>query len=244
MDEGWTRWILENYEFQFENLADADLRAGDLSRRFDVIILPDQDASRILNGHTSGTIPDEYAGGVGAQGTANLRQFVEEGGTLIALDHAADFAIDQLGLPVRNVVRNLDSEQFFIPGSLIRLDVDGSDPVAAGVKEDAAAFFVESQSFSIIPPAAAGDQRASRDVDVIARYASDNLLLSGWELGADRYLAGRPAVLRVPTGRGHVVLIGFRSQFRGQPRGTFKLLFNAILYSTMEMPPEAAEDGV
>jgi hypothetical protein len=242
MDEGWTRWILENYEFQFENLADADLRSGNLSRRFDVIILPDQDANRILNGHTPGTIPDEYAGGLSSLGAANLKQFVEDGGTLIAMDHAADFAIDQLGLPVRNVVRNLDSEQFFIPGSLIRLDVDNADPVAAGVQENAAAFFVESQAFSIIPPAAEGDQRASRNVDVVARYAADDLLMSGWELGAERYLAGRAAVLRVPTGRGHVVLIGFRSQFRGQPRGTFKLLFNAILFSTMEMPPEAADD--
>ena len=242
MDEGWTRWMMENYEFDFVTLSDADIR-GDLSE-FDAIVLPDQSAGRIMAGHVAGTMPEEFTGGVGPEGAANLKRFVEGGGTLVAMDHATDFAIEQLGLPVRNVVGNLDESQFYIPGSLIRLDVEGTDPIGFGVQQDASAFFVESQAYSVIPPAGEGDQRAERNVDVVARYAQDSPLVSGWELGAQRYLAGRPAVLRVPTGQGHVVLIGFRSQFRGQPRGTFKLLFNSILFSTMRQPPPTSEDQI
>ena len=241
MDEGWTRWLLENYEFDFTTVTDADLRTGDLSE-FDAIVLPDQDAARILTGHLTGTMPEQYTGGIGAEGTASLKRFVERGGTLIALDHAADFAIEQFGLPVRNVVRGLGSDQFFIPGSLMRITVDTGDPLGVGMQEEAAAFFVESQAFAIVPPAGEGDMRTARDVDVVARYAADDLLISGWELGAAQHLAGRGAVVRVAVGGGNVVLIGFRSQFRGQPRGTFKLLFNSILFAGLKQPP-ATSDG-
>jgi hypothetical protein len=241
MDEGWTRWLLENYEFDFTTITDADLRTGDLSG-FDAIVLPDQDAARILTGHLAGNMPEQYTGGVGAEGTASLKRFVERGGTLIALDHAADFAIEQFGLPVRNVVRGLGSDQFFIPGSLIRITVDTGNPLGVGMQEEAAAFFVESQAFSIVPAAGEGDVRTARDLDVVARYAADDLLVSGWELGAAQHLAGRGAVVRVAVGGGNVVLIGFRSQFRGQPRGTFKLLFNSILFSGLKPPPATSDD--
>ncbi len=242
MDEGWTRWLLENYEFDFTTVTDADLRTGDLSS-FDAIVLPDQDAAEILTGHLTGAMPEQYTGGVGAEGTASLKRFVEGGGTLIALDHAADFAIEQFGLPVQNVVRGLESGQFFIPGSLMRITVDTGDPLGVGMQEEAAAFFVESQAFSVVPPAGEGDTRAARDVDVVARYAADDLLVSGWELGAAQHLAGRGAVVRVAVGGGNVVLIGFRSQFRGQPRGTFKLLFNSILFAGLKQPPATSDDA-
>ncbi|MCH7682366.1 MAG: hypothetical protein IIB35_01465 [Gemmatimonadetes bacterium] len=88
-DSCGTRWLLENYEFDFTTVTDADLRTGDLSG-FDAIVLPDQDAARILTGHLTGTMPEQYTGGIGAEGTASLKRFVERGGTLIALDHAAD----------------------------------------------------------------------------------------------------------------------------------------------------------
>jgi hypothetical protein len=188
-------------------------------------------------------MPEQYTGGVGAEGTASLKRFVEGGGTLIALDHAADFAIEQFGLPVQNVVRGLESGQFFIPGSLMRITVDTGDPLGVGMQEEAAAFFVESQAFSVVPPAGEGDMRTARDVDVVARYAADDLLVSGWELGAAQHLAGRGAVVRVAVGGGNVVLIGFRSQFRGQPRGTFKLLFNSILFAGLKQPPATSDDA-
>jgi hypothetical protein len=231
MDEGWTRWIFENYGVQLETLADADMRAGALDR-FDAIVLPDQEAEEILNGHLVGTMPTEYAGGVGAEGTANLKRFIEGGGTLI----------NQLGLPVRNVVRNLPEDQFFIPGSLIRVNVDNTNPIAYGMQREAAVSFQSSQAFDVIPPASEGDKTAMRDVDVIARYAETDLLKSGWALGAERYLAGKPAVVRVPLGQGQIVLIGFRPQFRGQPRGTYKLIFNSILDSKADRVRPTTDD--
>ncbi len=242
MDEGWTRWILENYEVQFETLTDANLRSGGLER-FDAIVLPDQEADEILNGNLVGTMPAEYTGGVGAEGTAQLKRFVERGGTLIAFDHATDYAIEQFGLPVRNVVRDLTEEQFFIPGSLIRVNVDNSDPVGYGMQSEAAVSFQESQAFAVVPPASEGDRVAERRVDVIARYAEKDLLMSGWALGAERHIADRPAVVRVPLGEGQVILVGFRPQFRGQPRGTFKLIFNSILNPKVERARPTTEEN-
>jgi hypothetical protein len=242
MDEGWTRWLLERYEFPYDTLHDAEIRAGDLAA-YDAIILADQSAARILNGHAPGTMPPEFVGGVGVEGAAALKRYVEAGGSLVALDGAADFAIEQFGLPVRNAVANVPDDAFFIPGSLVRLRVDPAHPVAYGMPEEAAAFFVRSRAFRTVPPASAGDRRApAPEVEIVARYAEENLLLSGWALGEDRHLAGRAAVVRVPLGAGQVVLIGFRPQFRGQPHGTFKLLFNALFAATLDAraPDEAA----
>ena len=223
MDEGWTRWLLERYEFPVDTLHDADIRSGDLSR-YHAIILPDQDPETLLDGHEAGSMPDDYVGGLEAEGAAALQRYVEGGGRLIALDAAADFAIEQFDLPVRDAVAEVPSEQFFIPGSLIAVDVDATDPGAWGMRPEAAAFFVRSRAFDVADGAP--------NADVIARYAGDNLLLSGWELGANDFLAGKPAAVRVGVGDGEVVLIGFRPQFRGQPRATYKLLFNPLLHAT------------
>lgn len=237
MDEGWTRWILEEYGFAYGSLVDRDLREGDLSR-YDAIILPDQSVESILHGHPPGTMPPEYTGGVGLEGALRLKEFVERGGLLLVLDRASEFAIAQFGLPLRDAVSGLDRSEFFIPGSLIRILVDADDPIAYGMAEEAAAFFVRSRAFRSRLPEL--DEDGGEGVDppaalaVAARYADDDLLLSGWELGAKRYLAGRPAAVRVPLGEGHVVLIGFRPQFRAQPRGTFKLLFNSLYAATMD----------
>ncbi len=144
------------------------------------------------------------------------------------MDEAADFAIAQFGLPVENLVASTRPEEFFVPGSLIAVDVDSADPIGFGMPESATAMFVRSQVFRIVPPASAGDRRVARDVDVFARYPRAGYLLSGWAHGADRYLAGGVAGLRVPVGAGQVVLLGFEPHFRGQPHNTFKLLFNTV----------------
>jgi hypothetical protein len=140
-------------------------------------------------------------------------------------------------------VKELPSDSLFVPGSLIRLETDPLDPIAYGLPEETAAVFVRSRAFEIVP-LAGWDGEGERsgevereEVDVVARYAPSDLLLSGWELGADRHLGGRAAVVRVALGEGRIVLIGFRSQFRGQPRATFKLLFNSLLASTMKDLP-------
>ena len=235
MDEGWTRWLLKEYAFTVDTLHDADIQSGDLSQ-YDAILLPSQSPSRMLNGHSQGMMPEAYTGGLGLNGTYALRQYAENGGRIIALDAASDYVIQQFGLPVRNVVSGVSSRQFFIPGSLIRMTVDTDHPLAYGMQEEAAASFVRSRAFQAIVLGKKGEGGVADlpdaprpEVDVIARYAKDDLLMSGWAMGEKRYLGGKPAMVRVPVGEGDVVLFGFRPQFRGQPRGTYKLLFNALL---------------
>ncbi|MBI4544698.1 MAG: peptidase M14 [Gemmatimonadetes bacterium] len=245
MDEGWTRWLLERYEFALDTLHDGDIRRGQLSK-YDAIVLPDQSAERILNGHRAGSMPAEYVGGLGVEGAAALKRYVAQGGRVVALDGAANFVIEQFGLPLRDAVDGVPTEQFFVPGSLLRLAVDPSHPVGYGMPAEAAAFFVRSRAFDILEPAEAGGRRADRaPLEVVAHYPPGELLLSGWALGEKKHLGGKAAVVRAQLGSGDVVLIGFRSQFRGQPRATFKLLFNALHGATLpdRSGPGAAAAG-
>lgn len=243
MDEGWTRWLLRDYAFPLDTLHDADIRKADLSQ-YHAIVLPDQSASRMLNGHEPGTMPAEFTGGLGLEGTLALKRYAEQGGLLVALDSASDFLIEQFGLPVRNAVENVPSSRFFIPGSLIRLEVETGHPLAYGMPQEAAANFVRSRAFSIVRMDAMGEggkeklpELPAPPVEVVARYAKKDILMSGWALGEKRNLAGRAAMVRVPVGKGSAVLIGFRPQFRGQPRGTYKLLFNALHAATLDTMP-------
>jgi hypothetical protein len=174
-------------------------------------------------------------------GAANIRKFVERGGWVVAWDRAADFAILALDLPLRNTVKDTRPEEFFIPGSLLRITTRPSNPLAAGMEATAVAMFADSQAFQVIAPAAEGKQRAARDVDVYVEYPRQNFMVSGWELGGARYLAGRVAAAHVKVGSGHAVVMGFRPHWRGQPHNTFKLLFNPLFLSTIsgELPSTA-----
>jgi hypothetical protein len=237
MDEGWTRFVLNTHEFDVTTVTNADLRAGDLGR-FDIIILPHQSSASILQGHAPGRMPPEFTGGIGDEGVAALRRFIHDGGRVLAFDGATEFAIRHLDLPVANAVAGVGRAELYIPGSLIRLDVNTTHPVAWGLQPDGAAFFQESHAFYITGGTAAAGSGAA---EVVARYADDELLLSGWEIGAQQHIAGRAAVVRVPRGAGDVVLIGFRPQFRAWPTGTFKLIFNSVFGAAADgAPPSAA----
>ena len=240
MDEGWTRWMLEDYEYDLENLSDDEVRSGDLSR-FEVIVLPHQSPEAILNGHAPGTMPEEFTGGIGLEGALSLSRFVEEGGMLVALDQASDFVISQFGLPLRNATASLPPERFFIPGSLIRAVVDTSHPLAFGMRDEVAVQFVRSRAFELVslPREREGGRETTAppppaNVEVVARYAEDDLLMSGWALGEENAIGGKIAMARAPVGSGEVVLFGFRPQFRGQPRGTYKLFLNALNGASVE----------
>ena len=239
-DQGWTLWLMEQFDFPVDTLHDQDIRTGDLSS-YDAIILPNHPGSEILRGNAPGTMPDEFVGGLGAEGAAQLERFVRGGGTLVAFDAATDFPIDQFGLPVRNSVAGVPPEDFFVPGSLIRADVDTGHSMANGMQAEVAVSFSQSRAFEVVRLSGTGeggreDVPAANPppVDVVVRYADHDLLMSGWAMGEDRHLAGQAAMVNVGLGNGQVVLFGFRPQFRGQPRGTYKLLFNAILGSTAE----------
>jgi hypothetical protein len=219
IDEGWTRWLLEQYEFPFKTLRDAEARAGNLRAAFDVIVLPGIPAQRLINGNRSGSLPDEYVGGLGEAGVAALKAFVEAGGTLVCLDSSAQLAIDALALPVKNIVADLPPEQFFCPGSIVRLDLDTFQPLGFGMLPENAAFFAFSSAYEAAP---------DPNLRVVARYGAKDILLSGW-LEGEQVIAGKAAVVEARAGLGRVVLIGFRAQHRGQSMATFRLLFNAIL---------------
>ena len=249
MDEGWTRWLLETFAFPIDTLHDAEIQNGDLSR-YHAIILPSQHEKSLLNGHAKNTMPDEYAGGLGLEGALALKRFVESGGTLIALDGASDFAIAQFGLPVRNVVKTLPSQQFFIPGSLIRTSIENRHPLAFGMQPEIGVAFQQSRAFETVRLSGKGEggkesikEAPPPAVQVIARYAEDDLLMSGWALGEETHIAGKAAMLNVNVGDGNIVLFGFRPQFRGQPGGTYKLLFNALHTATLDQLPAFQEEG-
>jgi hypothetical protein len=229
-DEGWTRWLLEKYEFKFGSLTDADVRAGGLRARFDAIVLPSAPAEKLMAGHPADVVPPEFAGGLGEPGVAALRQFVQAGGTLIALEQSGSLAIAIFGLPLRDAARDR-SDQFFCPGSILRIDLHPGHPLAYGMPPRTAGFFAASSAYERIEPraAAAPAEGVSADpIQTIARYADTDLLLSGW-LEGESIIAGRSAVVEVKVGAGRVVLLGFGVQHRAQSHATFRLLFNAIL---------------
>lgn len=221
MDEGWTRWLLDQYEFAYTSITNADIQAGDLGRRFDVIVLASDPTGVLLDGYAPGTVPPQYAGGIGAAGVRALDRFVREGGTLVCLNQSSDFAIQQLHLPVRNVLAGVSRREFFGNGSILEVVTDPAHPVMSGMPERAKIFFDRSPAFATLD---AFNGRA------LAYYApSGTPLLSGYLLGETR-LHGHAAALDVRHGNGHVILIGFRPQWRGQPFGTFRVVFNAVLF--------------
>ncbi len=240
MDEGWSRWVFEQHEFDIDTLHDQAILNGDLSQ-YHAIVLPSQRGSTIMNGYSESRMPKAYTGGIGIDGVARLADYVESGGTLITFDQASDFAIDHLGLPIRNVTAGLADTRFFIPGSLIRADVDTEHSLAYGVQEEVAASFSRSRAYQVIKPSYRGEGGEEKikkapepDIDVVVKFADRDLLMSGWALGEERYIKGKSAMLKAPYGAGNVVLFSFRPQFRGQPRATYKLIFNAIFQAAAE----------
>jgi ribosomal protein S18 acetylase RimI-like enzyme len=221
MDEGWTRWLFEEYGFAFSNVRNADIRAGGLQERFDVIVLAADRSGTIVNGFAKGSVPPRYAGGIGAAGVRALDDFVRHGGTLVCLNQSTAFAIEELHLPVKNVVEELGRGDFFVSGSILEVTTDPAHPVMAGMPERAKIFADRSPVFTTTE----GFEGAA-----LAKYQeAGSPLLSGYLLG-EAHLQGYAAALDVHHGEGHVILIGFRPQWRGQPFGTFRVLFNAALY--------------
>jgi hypothetical protein len=232
IDEGWTRWLLEQYEFEFETIVDADIRNLSTGRslgegggpRFDAIVLPDMSAERILNGHAAGTLPPEYVGGIGKEGGEMLRQFVAGGGTLVALDSSSDLAIQLLGAPLRDTTRGLSPSEYFCPGSVIRLELE-TDPLTFGLPRQTAGFCTFNSAYEIAARSSAEPGAAT--ARIIGRYPAGNVLLSGW-LEGEKAIAGKGAMVEVKSGQGRAILFAFRPQHRGQAHATFRLFFNAI----------------
>jgi hypothetical protein len=222
MDAGWTRWVLEQYGFEFTTLRPSDFHPP-LSSKVDVVVLPDQARLPVAGSPPRGPLRQvrpEYADVLTAQDLSTFEEFVRAGGTVVCLNNAAAFAIQQFKLPIRNVVAGLRAEDFFLHGSIVEASVDTTQPVMAGMPEKAALFVDSSPVFETLEGFAGV---------VLARYAeSGSPLLSGYLVG-EKHLQGHAAALDVQLGSGHVLLFGFRPQWRGQPFGTFRVLFNAVM---------------
>jgi hypothetical protein len=233
-DEGWTRWILDSRKIAYGLIGDRELRAGittykpsaGVTVKYYTIVMPDQPARTILEGYRAGSMPPELTGGLGEQGVKGLRDFVETGGTLICLNRASNFAIEQFKLPLRNVVAGLPRTDFYVPGSILRIKLDGSNPLTLGMPEETIAWAEDSPVFE-----ATEDSNASvpaSNVHVIGSYPADkDPLLSGWLLGGD-LIKGKAALVEVTMGKGRIILFGFRPQYRAQSLATYPLFFNAL----------------
>ena len=221
--------MLEQFEFPYSLVLDEDIRRNRLAE-YDVVVLPDAGYNRMVNGLSSTAAPPEYTGGMTSEGVSALFDFVQRGGTLVTLDSASDLPIVDFRLPVRNVANGRRAADFSVPGALLEIEIDPTHAVAYGMPSRAAAFVFFSPVFGLGEserPAADSAKVTDEGLVVVARYPKANLLQSGWLLG-EEVLAGRAAVVEAALGRGRVILLGFRVQHRGQPHGTFKLLFNAL----------------
>ncbi|MBX3288818.1 MAG: hypothetical protein KF855_05670 [Acidobacteria bacterium] len=271
MDEGWTRWLLERESFRGQgvdlfgrfckpvhhSISNQELVGEIKTANLRTIIFPDQSPNQILNGYPKGSMPDEYVGGVGKEGVENLKKFVEAGGTLVFLNRASLFAIEHFDLPIKNVTQGLNRRDFYIPGSILRTELDTTHPIAKGMPAQSIAWFEQSPVFEIerqetvdgrqetgdkrqenqeskspdsgLPSPVSGFVSPVYEIKVIARYPEKpaDILLSGWALGQEK-IAGKAALVEVTYGKGKIVLFGFRPQYRGQSLATFPLLFNAI----------------
>ena len=232
IDQGWTRWVLEQFGFDFARVRNYDIQAGHLNDRFDTIVFAEMQTRAIVDGMQPGTVPGQYAGGIGDAGVDALRDFVTNGGTLVLMGNSAAFGIERFNLPITNVLTGLRAEEFFCSGALLRVEV-APHPVTAGLPSETNIMFERNQVF---------ETRPNFRGKILASYPKErNPLRSGYLLGADK-IQGKVAALDANVGRGHVIILGFRAQWRGQSHATYKFLFNALYYNP-SMAPESPGGG-
>ena len=231
IDEGWTRWVLENYNYAPKSIYNADIRSANLRDRYDVIILPDMNTNQLLHGFREGMVPGQYAGGIEDSGEENLREFVRNGGTLVAFNQAASALIPIMSLPVKNVVQGLPNEKFYCSGALLRIEVQHPDlPINFGVPASPVVMFEHGPAFEILP----GFKGA-----VLAKYAKQGDVLESGMIIHQELLQDKIAALEVSYGRGRIFLYGFKPQHRGQAHGTYRNFFNALYqFDDPPMPVE------
>jgi hypothetical protein len=236
MPSGWTRWLLEQFEFPFEIVFAKTLDAGNLAARFDVLVfvdgaIPNRDGSPSQPPPAS--IPAEFRDWLGAVSVTRtvpeLRRFVEAGGTLLAIGSSTSIG-HHFGFPIRSALTEhgaggqevpLPAEKFYVPGAILEARVDNTHPLAYGLDSSVNIFFDQSEAFRLLPEATA------RGIKAVAWIASPTPLRSGWAWG-QQYLDQAAEVIEAPLGKGRVVLFGPEIAWRAQPHGTFKFLFNGI----------------
>ena len=259
-DEGWTRLVLEQFDVPYSSIHNAEIRAGNLRRRYDCIIIPSLGVRTILEGRAKDSTFPEYVGGIGLKGVVSLQDFVQQGGTLVCIDNSCNLPIKHFNIPVRNILADKSSQDFYCPGSVLRLAMDVEHPLGFGMPEWYSGYFARSQVFGLGEKPAKGEKpegkpekKADDDrkpakrfpATVVSRYSDTVLLESGWIRGGD-LIADQPAIVEVNYGDGYIDLIAFGVQRRAQPHSTFRILFNAIQRSTLkpvEMEVKVGEKG-
>ncbi len=226
MEGGWTRWVFDQHGLQYDTLGDARAREGSLRRNYDVIVFQDQSPTSISQGISAGTLPEPYVGGLGEEGLNALEAFVNEGGRIVAIEAATELVADLFDIGISNAVERLESREFYVPGSILELQLDTDHPLNDGMDESVAAWYWgSSRAFDVQDP----------EVRVTARYSEGNPVRSGWILGPE-HLAGKAAAVEASVGGGSVVLIGFQPNYRAQSMSTWRMLFNAMNPSDGERP--------
>jgi hypothetical protein len=242
MDEGWTRYVLDDFGVPYTSLHNKDFKKTkkekvDLLKKFDVIIFADEMPQIIKTGEpTPGSrwarwftpMPPEYSGGIGKEGVEALKTFVAKGGILVTLNNATGLIFKDFKAPAGNALEDVKRDKFFCPTSLLKVKVNNRTPIGYGMPAEAAVVFSRSPAFRSQVP------RGEWDRTVVAAYPEKDILLSGWLLGEDA-LARRSALIDVKHKKGHIILIGFRCQHRAQSHGTYKFLLNALLYPEPHM---------
>jgi hypothetical protein len=228
MDAGWLAYVFDTYGIPFESVTNAEIRAGELHDRFDVLVFADQGASQIIDGHPVGTVPPDYVGGIGDEGIVALRDFVNEGGRLVCNNRSCDLPVEHFDLPLKNVLEGVPADSFNAPGAILKAEFATGHPLAYGMPGRGMVFFSGGRVYEITD--ADEEHVAEKErIEIVATYPDEALLLSGWMIG-DEYLRERAAVMDISVGEGRVLAFGFNVHNRAQARSTMRLLFNALFY--------------
>jgi len=235
MDEGWMRWVLDEWEIPYATVRNEQLRAGALDDFIDVLIIPDVGPRELDEGRLEGTIPDQYARGLAPEGAVAVEEFVRSGGTLLTFDSSSDWAIELFRLPLIDVTREEANAGFSCPGSVLRSIPDPEQPINAGLPDSIALFFSNSRAWrEMTEEERKAKEMEARQMTTLLRYAPTRVLLSGW-INRPEVVANRSAWIEAPHGEGRVHLFAFRPQYRGWTQATFPLIFRACL---LKSPPK------
>ena len=212
LDEGWTRFVFDKWEFPYTRVEADEIRKGGLRERYDIIMFPDDELRFIMGSEQreaglfpgGGNYPPEYRKGIGSEGVQALREFVRTGGSLVLIDGATSLATEAFGIPVRDALKGLSTKEFFAPGSTLRIKLDPTQPLAYGMPRDALVLFFDSVAFNV------GNSLSNGNIAVVGQYGDRDLLRGGW-LDGEKHLVRKAALLDVGYGQGRIALIGFRA---------------------------------
>jgi hypothetical protein len=256
MPSGWTKWLFEQYDFPFQVVYAPTLDAGDLQSKFDVIVFPDGAMRFGAGGGGRGggggggrggrgggaEVPEEYRAEIGSitvdKTLPQLKKFVESGGSIVTVGSSTSVA-EALGLPVKSFLTEMGADgkehalprdKFYVPGSLLKMNIDNTNPLAYGMPKQVDVFYDNNPVFRMEPTA------QMQKTSPVGWFQGTDLLASGWAWG-QQYLDGGTAVAEASLGEGKVVLLGPEVNFRDQPHATFKLLFNGLYFGSAKSAP-------